>query len=69
MALDIYAWLANRLHRVPENAPVRISWAALHGQFGQGYARIDHFCDAFRVALREVLTLYHSPPPIARRTA
>jgi hypothetical protein len=60
LALDIYAWLANRLHRIPANAPVRISWAALHGQFGQGYARIDHFRAAFRVALKEVLTLYRT---------
>jgi hypothetical protein len=58
LALDIYAWLANRLHRIPANRPVTISWAALHGQFGQGYNRIDHFRAAFRVALREVLTLY-----------
>jgi hypothetical protein len=58
LALDIYAWLANRLHRIPANRPVTISWAALRGQFGQGYARIDHFRAAFRIALREVLTLY-----------
>jgi hypothetical protein len=60
LALDIYAWLANRLYRVAANKPVTISWAALHGQFGQGYARIDHFRDAFRVALKEVLTLYRT---------
>lgn len=58
LALDIYAWLANRLHRIPANQPARVSWVALHGQFGQGYARIDHFRAAFRVALKEVLTLY-----------
>lgn len=60
LALDIYAWLANRLHRIPVNAPARISWPALHGQFGQGYARINHFRAAFRVALKEVLTLYRT---------
>jgi hypothetical protein len=60
LALDIYAWLANRLHRIPANAPARVSWAALHGQFGQGYNRIDHFRAAFRVALKEVLTLYRT---------
>lgn len=58
LGLDIYAWLANRLHRIPANKPVTISWPALHGQFGQGYNRIDNFRAAFRVALREVLTLY-----------
>jgi Plasmid encoded RepA protein len=60
LALDIYAWLANRLHRIPANAPARISWAALHGQFGQGYERINHFRAAFRVALKEVLALYRA---------
>lgn len=60
LALDIYAWLANRLHRIPANRPVTISWAALHGQFGQGYARIDNFRAAFRVALKEVLALYRT---------
>lgn len=58
LALDIYAWLANRLHRIPANKPITVSWPALHGQFGQGYNRIDHFRAAFRVALNEVLTLY-----------
>jgi len=58
LALDIYAWLANRLHRVPANKSVTVSWPALHGQFGQGYARINHFRAAFRVALKEVLALY-----------
>src|ERR1022692_3076176 len=37
LALDIYAWLANRLHRIPANKPVPVSWRALHWQFGQGY--------------------------------
>jgi len=60
LALDIYAWLANRLHRIPANVPARVSWPALHGQFGQGYARIDNFRAAFRVALKEVLTLYRT---------
>jgi hypothetical protein len=60
MALDIYAWLANRLHRVPGNRPATISWPALHAQFGQGYARLNHFRAAFRVALKEVLALYRT---------
>ena len=64
LALDIYAWLAQRLHRIPAGKPARISWAALHGQFGQGYnpEHIDKFRQVFRVALKEVLTLYKSRP-------
>jgi hypothetical protein len=60
LALDIYAWLANRLHRIPANKPATVSWPALQGQFGQGYARINHFRAAFRVALKEVLVLYRT---------
>lgn len=58
LALDIYAWLANRLHRIPANRPATVSWPALHGQFGQGYNRLNNFRAAFRVALKEVLALY-----------
>jgi len=29
MALDIYAWLAQRLHRIPQGSPSQISWIAL----------------------------------------
>ena len=42
MALDVYCWLAQRLHRVP-SAGQQISWQALHDQFGQGYARVRKF--------------------------
>jgi Plasmid encoded RepA protein len=60
LALDIYAWLAQRLHRIPPDKPTFVSWAALHGQFGQGYnpARMDKFRAVFRVALTEVLQVY-----------
>ena len=62
MALDIYAWLAQRLHRIPPGKPITISWIALHNQFGQGYNpdRVDKFRQVFRVALKEVLTVYRS---------
>jgi hypothetical protein len=102
MALDIYSWLAQRLHRIPPARPITISWASLHNQFGQGWDRVDNFRRVFRVAMKEVLavyqsarveederqkaraymsggrpiirepallglTLYNSPPPVARR--
>jgi hypothetical protein len=62
LGLDIYTWLAQRLHRIPPTKPVRVSWLALYGQFGQGYdpERIDNFRRVFRVALKEVLTLYRA---------
>ena len=60
LALDIYVWLAQRLHRVPPNKPAFVSWAALHGQFGQGYnpKRMNKFRQVFKVELNQVLSLY-----------
>jgi Plasmid encoded RepA protein len=60
LALDIYAWLAQRLHRVPVNKPAFVSWGALHGQFGQGYnpEHMTKFRQVFKVALKQVLALY-----------
>jgi hypothetical protein len=62
LGLDIYTWLAQRLHRIPPTKPVRVSWLALYDQFGRGYdpERIDNFRRVFRVALKEVLTLYRA---------
>ncbi len=81
MAIDLYIWLAYRLHIL--NDPVRISWPALHGQFGEGYKELRFFRrDVFaplklalavypeaRVDLDEKkgLTLFPSPPPVSER--
>jgi len=84
MALDIYAWLAQRLHRVPRGRPQFITWAAVKDQFGPGHARMNNFKAVFRVALSQVLThypaarieadgsgltLHNSPPPVSKRMA
>ena len=59
MALDIYAWLAQRLHRVPTGKPALVPWPLLQAQFGQDYARLDQFRDrGFKPALKQVLALY-----------
>ena len=58
MALDIYTWLAQRLHRIPEGRPQFIPWTALKEQFGHGYNRMDNFKRVFRVAIRQVLIQY-----------
>ena len=60
MALDIYAWLAQRLHRVPPGKPALVSWPLLQVQFGVDYAQLFHFRAAFRTALRQVLALYRA---------
>jgi hypothetical protein len=58
LALDIYAWLAQRLHRVPDGKVVLLAWPVLHAQFGLGYARLRAFRRDFQVALRQVLAVY-----------
>jgi hypothetical protein len=78
LALDVYAWLSQRLHRVPSGKPTVLPWAALREQFG-GYARVRDFRARFLATLRQVqevypaarleadehgLVLRHSPPPV-----
>lgn len=83
MALDMYVWLAQRLHRVPPSKPQFVAWTTLHEQFGQGFARVRDFRRRFLHALPPVvsaypaarvaadakgLTLTHSAPPVAPRS-
>ena len=80
--LDIYAWLAQRLHRIPKGKPQTITWQALKSQFGVGYAELRIFRRRFEEALKTVLTAYpsarieeadaglvlwNSPPPVLKR--
>lgn len=79
MALDVYCWLAYRLHALPESK--LISWTALATQFGAGIRLRKHFKAAFtenlqlaqavyrdaRVELApEGLLLHPSPPPVRK---
>lgn len=41
MTIDVYCWLAYRLHALKRPTPV--SWAALHSQFGRGYGQLGAF--------------------------
>jgi hypothetical protein len=82
MALDVYAWLAQRLHRIDRNKPGFIPWVSVADQFGGGYDRLRAFRAVFKVALDQVLAVYrtakvstsaggltlrNSPPPVAPR--
>ena len=58
MGLDVYTWLAQRLHRIPDGKPQFIPWPALHEQLGQGYAELRFFRRAFRKVLKTVQTQY-----------
>lgn len=80
MAIDIYIWLAYRLHKLDK--PVSITWKALHEQFGLGFQRVRAFREKFKEPLALALAaypeavvevgdhgvhLYPSPPPVAEQ--
>lgn len=56
MSLDLYVWLAYRLHTL--DRPTPIGWAALREQFGAGYRQAYHFKAAFRQALTPAVAAY-----------
>ncbi len=60
MALDVYTWLAQRLHRVAPGRPQPIAWARLKEQFGWHYERMVDFRRDFRATLRMVLDQYQT---------
>ncbi|MBL6459281.1 pirin [Belnapia sp. T6] len=81
-SLDLYIWLAYRLHTLKKPTPVR--WAALKEQFGSHYTVGRNFRRDFRLALAPAvaaypearveydegdagLVLYPSRPPVAPR--
>lgn len=80
MALDIYCWLAYRLHALTSDKP--ITWAALAGQFGAGIKLRKHFKPAFTESLALAMAVYRdarvdvtetglvlrpSPPPVRKQ--
>ncbi|TDG28967.1 pirin, partial [Paracraurococcus ruber] len=79
-SLDLYIWLAYRLHNLSGPTPVR--WAALREQFGTTYSELRFFRRDFpkmlspavsaypeaRVELEEDgVVLHPSPPPVSAR--
>jgi hypothetical protein len=82
MSLDLYVWLAWRLHTLTKLTP--ISWLAVHAQFGAGFDKLFHFKPRFVEALAAAVAAYPearvelddkgvilrpSRPPIARLTS
>ncbi|MFL1463386.1 replication protein RepA [Roseococcus sp. DSY-14] len=80
MAIDLYIWLAYRLHHLER--PTRVPWPALHRQFGSGFTHARQFKAHAREALAlalasypearvqvddEALTLMPSPAPMPER--
>lgn len=56
MSLDIYVWLAYRLHVLERPTP--ITWAALHTQFGGGFKEARFFRRPFLEALEAATAAY-----------
>ena len=56
LALDVYIWLAYRLHVLTRTTPV--TWTALHAQFGAGFKAIRQLKPTFRDALGLALAVY-----------
>ncbi len=82
LAIDIYVWLAYRLHALAKSTPV--GWAAIHAQFGAGFRLARQikptFLDALGLALavypearvdigRDGILLHPSPPAVAKLEA
>ena len=82
LAIDVYIWLAYRLHSLSK--PVPVSWAAIHGQFGAGFRLVRQikptFLDALTLALavypearveadKDGIILHPSPPAVPRSEA
>lgn len=60
LALDIYAWLAHRLHRI-EGRSLVLHWKSIREQFGQEYTGEEadkNFKSSFLPALKRVLAVY-----------
>ena len=56
MVIDVYIWLAYRLHSLTRD--VEVSWPALHAQFGAGYTRLRAFRAHFLEALNLAAAVY-----------
>ena len=80
MAIELYVWLAYRLHYLAW--PTRVPWPALYRQFGAGFAQPRQFRAHAREALAlalaaypearvgvedDALTLMPSPAPVPER--
>jgi hypothetical protein len=56
MAIDLYIWLAYRLHHLTK--PIRVPWPALYRQFGSGFGLQRQFKAHAREALALAMSAY-----------
>jgi hypothetical protein len=81
-ALDVYVWLAYRLHHLERRTP--IGWRDLYQQFGSAYRNIWQWKPRFITSLAEAVAAYPEaqvdventhimlhpgPPPVKKLTA
>ena len=85
MCLDVYSWLAQRLHRIQPGKPQFVAWENVRRQFGWSFKRMKHFKAHFRECLLNVrmqypqarieekvnegYLLHLSPPPVPPKTS
>lgn len=68
LALDVYCWLAQRLHRIPEEDSAFVPWASLYRQFG-GFSRLRDFRAHFLGALSTVTRAVYRDAQITEEVA
>lgn len=56
LAIDVYIWLAYRLHALIKPTPV--SWMSIHAQFGAGFRAVRQIKPTFLEALQIALAVY-----------
>ena len=56
LAIDVYIWLAYRLHALSK--PTLVGWAAIHGQFGAGFRHVRQIKPTFLESLNLALAVY-----------
>ena len=67
MAIDVYIWLAYRLHALKRDTEV--GWPALHNQFGAGFTRLRAFRTQFIEALELAAAVYPEARNLSEREA
>ena len=56
LAIDVYIWLAYRLHALSK--PMPVTWVAVHAQFGAGFRHVRQIKQTFLDALQLALAVY-----------
>ncbi|MFN3664530.1 MAG: replication protein RepA [Sediminibacterium sp.] len=84
-AIDLYCFLAHRLHRIQKGKPIFLTWKTVKDQFGREYSRLADFRANFikvislvkslytdaRIELKgnKGIVLHNSPTPIVKQFA